>query len=191
MDRRGNTGNGGMRDYVDPWAHNGNNGNSPMMGGNGPLTNFGGMGNGNNGMGNMNLGNNSGPNNQNNGGGFGNNMDTEKTSTQVTIPKDVRKSEIDQVMKKLIIFCFFFPAGWSHNWQRWRSHSSHSFGVQRVHSNRRSTSRFYRSHHYHHRNIKTDPSSTIHASAKVENDIFFLSFPVSSSALDSFSSFLP
>lgn len=89
MDRRSGNGNG-MRDYVDPWAHNGNNGNSPMMGGgNGPLTSFGSMGNGNNGMGNMNLGNNSGPNNQNNGGGFGNNMDIDKTSTQVTIPKDV------------------------------------------------------------------------------------------------------
>lgn len=93
MDRRGGNGNGGMRDYVDPWAHNGNNGSSPMMGGNGPLTNFGAMGNGNNGMGNMNLGNNSGPNNQNNGGGggFGNSMDIDKTSTQVTIPKDVSR----------------------------------------------------------------------------------------------------
>lgn len=96
MDRRGGNGNGGMRDYVDPWAHNGNNGNSPMMGGGngngGPLSNFAGMGNGNNGIGSLgSLGNNAGPNNQNNGGGggFGNNMDIDKTSTQVTIPKDV------------------------------------------------------------------------------------------------------
>lgn len=96
MDRRGGNGNGGMRDYVDPWAHNGNNGNSPMMGGGGgnggPLSNFGGMGNGNNGIGSLgSLGSNVGPNNQNNGGGggFGNNMDADKTSTQVTIPKDV------------------------------------------------------------------------------------------------------
>lgn len=77
-----------MRDYVDPWAHNGNNGNSPMMGG--ALSNFGMGNNGNNnGLGNLNLGNNAGPNNGNNGGGFGNNMDMDKTSTQVTIPKDV------------------------------------------------------------------------------------------------------
>lgn len=96
MDRRGagnGGGNGGMRDYVDPWAHNGNNGNSPMMGGSGPLNNFG-LGNGsNNSLGNLSLGSNTGggggggPNNGNNGGGFGNDMD--KTSTQVTIPKDV------------------------------------------------------------------------------------------------------
>lgn len=95
MDRRGGNGggngNGGMRDYVDPWAHNGNNGSSPLMGG-GPLNSFG-MGNGNgNGMASLgNLGN-TGPNNQNNGGGFGGNnggMDMDKTSTQVTIPKDV------------------------------------------------------------------------------------------------------
>lgn len=100
MDRAGRgagnnnaNGNGGMRDYVDPWAHNGNNnGSSPLMGG-GPLNNFG-MGNGNgNSMGSLNLGN-SGPNNQNNSGGFGgSNMDMDKTSTQVTIPKDVSPSK--------------------------------------------------------------------------------------------------
>ncbi|CRK96421.1 CLUMA_CG009837, isoform A [Clunio marinus] len=95
MDRRGGGGNVGMRDYVDPWAHNGNNGNSPMMGGGGGgggvLNNFT-LGNGsNNGMNSMNMGNTSGPNNGNNGGGFGggNNMDMDKTSTQVTIPKDL------------------------------------------------------------------------------------------------------
>jgi len=56
-----------MRDYVDPWAHNGNN----QIGG---LNSFG-LGNGNN------SGNNS---------GFGNSMDMDgKSSTQVTIPKDV------------------------------------------------------------------------------------------------------
>lgn len=89
MDRRGG-GNGGMRDYVDPWAHNGSSGNSPMMGGSGPLNNFS-LGNGNgNGMSNMSLNSNAGPNNGNNGGGFGgSNMDIDKTSTQVTIPKDV------------------------------------------------------------------------------------------------------
>lgn len=97
MDRRGGgAGNGGMRDYVDPWAHNGNSGSSPLMGtgGNGgPLSNFT---LGNNVMGNMNMGgnNNGGPNSNNgggnNGGGFANNnMDMDKTSTQVTIPKDV------------------------------------------------------------------------------------------------------
>lgn len=94
MDRggRGNA-NGGMRDYVDPWAHSGGNG-SPMMGsGAGPLNSFG-MGNNSNGNGslggNMNLGN-SGPNQNNNGGGqgFASNLDIDKTSTQVTIPKDV------------------------------------------------------------------------------------------------------
>lgn len=91
MDRRGGGGNGGMRDYVDPWAHNGSSGNSPMMGGSGPLNNFS-LGNGNNnGMGNMSLVNNAAPNNGNNGGGFGgSNMEIDKTSTQVTIPKDVR-----------------------------------------------------------------------------------------------------
>lgn len=94
MDRRGggNAGGGGMRDYVDPWAHNGNNGSSPMMGGSGPLNNFA-LGNGNNNvMGTMTslAGSNVGPNNGNNGGGFGNSMDNmDKTSTQVTIPKDV------------------------------------------------------------------------------------------------------
>jgi len=98
MDRRGGgTGNGGMRDYVDPWAHNGNSGSSPLMGtgGNGgPLSNFT---LGSNVMGNMNMGgsNNGGPNNNNGGGnngggGFANNsMDMDKTSTQVTIPKDL------------------------------------------------------------------------------------------------------
>lgn len=90
MDRRGSgNGNGGMRDYVDPWAHNGNNGSSPLMGG-GPINSFG-MNNGNNNsMGSLNNLGNTGPNNQNNGGGFGgSNMDMDKTSTQVTIPKDV------------------------------------------------------------------------------------------------------
>jgi hypothetical protein len=86
MDHRGGAaGNGGMRDYVDPWAHNGNNGNSPMMGGGGgggPLNTFG-----NNNMNMSSLAN--APNGQNNGGNFGNNMDVDKTSTQVTIPKDV------------------------------------------------------------------------------------------------------
>lgn len=78
-----------MRDYVDPWAHNGAN-NSGQMGG--PMGGNFGMGNGGlNSIGGLNslgsLGNNS--NNQNNGG-FGNNMDMDgKTSTQVTIPKDV------------------------------------------------------------------------------------------------------
>lgn len=94
MDRggRGNS-NGGMRDYVDPWAHSGGNG-SPMMGsGAGPLNSFG-MGNNSNGNGslggNMSLGN-AGPNQNNNGGGqgFASNLDIDKTSTQVTIPKDV------------------------------------------------------------------------------------------------------
>lgn len=98
MDRRGGgngggggggAGNGGMRDYVDPWAHNGNNGSSPMMGGSGPLNNFN-LGNvNNNGMGNTLMGQTTGPNNGNNGGGFGSSMDMDKTSTQVTIPKDV------------------------------------------------------------------------------------------------------
>lgn len=94
MDRagRGNS-NGGMRDYVEPWAHTGGNG-SPMIGsGAGPLNTFG-LGNNSNGNGslggNMNL-TNSGPNQNNNGGGqgFASNLDIDKTSTQVTIPKDV------------------------------------------------------------------------------------------------------
>lgn len=96
MDRRGGgtAGNGGMRDYVDPWAHNGNNGNSPMMGGGGPLNSFG-----NN---NMNLSSltNAGPNGQNNGGNFGSNMDVDKTSTQVTIPKDVSRAETIKPLSK-------------------------------------------------------------------------------------------
>lgn len=99
MDR--GRGTGGMRDYVDPWAHNMNGGNNNQMGGG----NFGGMGNGNmstlnslNGIGG--LGNNSGPGNQNSGAFGVNNMDMDgKTSTQVTIPKDVRS---------LRIFSFFF-----------------------------------------------------------------------------------
>lgn len=90
MDRsnRQSTGAGGMRDYVDPWAHNMNGGNSgPMANSFGapPLNNFT-LGNGSMGqMGNMN----SNANNQNNGNGvFTGDMDG-KTSTQVTIPKDV------------------------------------------------------------------------------------------------------
>ena len=61
-----------MRDYVDPWAHNMNmNGNNQIGG----INNFG----------NGNLGSNSG-----NNSGFGNNVDMDgKSSTQVTIPKDV------------------------------------------------------------------------------------------------------
>lgn len=88
MDRRsggnatGNNGGGGMRDYVDPWAHNGNNnGSSPMMGG---MNNFASN--------NMNMASLTtvNPSGQNNGGNnFGNSMDVDKTSTQVTIPKDV------------------------------------------------------------------------------------------------------
>lgn len=100
MDRGGRGGGGGggngagMRDYVDPWAHNGNgNGSSPMMGGSGPLNNFS-LGNGNtNGLNSINMGNSAPNNNGNNGGGGGfggsNAMDMDKTSTQVTIPKDV------------------------------------------------------------------------------------------------------
>lgn len=59
-----------MRDYVDPWAHN-MNGNNQMGG----MNNFG----------NGNLGSTSG-----NNSGFGNTVDMDgKSSTQVTIPKDV------------------------------------------------------------------------------------------------------
>ncbi|XP_070507261.1 heterogeneous nuclear ribonucleoprotein K-like isoform X2 [Chironomus tepperi] len=73
-DRRGggNRGNGNntMRDYVDPWAVN-MNGNNQMGG----MNNFG----------NGNMGSTSG-NNSN----FGNNVDMDgKSSTQVTIPKDL------------------------------------------------------------------------------------------------------
>jgi hypothetical protein len=51
------------------------------------LTSFG-MGNSNNSLATMSLGSNGGG--QNNGGGFGgSNMDMDKQSTQVTIPKDV------------------------------------------------------------------------------------------------------
>lgn len=109
MDRRGGGGNGGMRDYVDPWAHNGSSGNSPMMGGSGPLNNFS-LGNGNNnGMGNMSLVNNAGPNNSNNGGGFGgSNMEIDKTSTQVTIPKDVSINLLSSLQRKSIIMPFSF-----------------------------------------------------------------------------------
>jgi heterogeneous nuclear ribonucleoprotein K len=108
-DRRGGGGGGGMdrggrggpmnRDYVDPWAHN-MNGNNQMGGGpmGGGMGNFGGMGNGmggNNMGGNLGMGNNMGGGNSNNGNGnsgggnFGNLDMDGKTSTQVTIPKDL------------------------------------------------------------------------------------------------------
>lgn len=104
-----------MRDFVDPWAHNNNNGGSPMMGGNngGSLASFGSMGSmGNNGNNNsmtsLSLGNNTGPNNGNNGGGggFGSNMDMDKTSTQVTIPKDVSRLLFFPISGRLIIKFF-------------------------------------------------------------------------------------
>jgi len=94
LDRAGATRGG--RDFVDPWAHNMNGTNSvPPMGG-GPMgTSFGnnGMGNmGGNGNGMASL-NNMGMNN--NATTFGtNSMDMDgKTSTQVTIPKDVSSYE--------------------------------------------------------------------------------------------------
>lgn len=138
MDRRGGgAGNGGMRDYVDPWAHNGNSGSSPLMGtgGNGgPLSNFT---LGNNVMGNMNMGgnNNGGPNSNNgggsNGGGFANNnMDMDKTSTQVTIPKDVSYLTIWLICGDLTNFV---TVGWCHHWQgRW-PHPPNPLGIKCVH----------------------------------------------------------
>lgn len=141
MDRggRGNS-NGGMRDYVDPWAHSGGNG-APMMGsGAGPLNSFG-MGNNANGNGslggNMNLGN---ANQNNNGGGqgFASNLDIDKTSTQVTIPKDVSVNFGNQ---RSNVLTFFRPiACWRNHRKGRRSHPQNPLGVECVHSNRRSPS---------------------------------------------------
>jgi hypothetical protein len=130
MDRRGGAaGNGGMRDYVDPWAHNGNNGNSPMMGSGGPLNSFGSS--------NMSIASlaNAGPNGQNNGGNFGSNMDVDKTSTQVTIPKDVSYSRF---LTKIVLMkkSLLKKVGWRyHRKGRW-SYSSHPLGVKCIHSDR-------------------------------------------------------
>lgn len=79
-----NTNNNNMRDYVDPWAHNGSN--NQMVGnafaGNGNMSSLGMtslMSSPTNQNGNMFSGNNN------------NNMEMDgKTTTQVTIPKDVR-----------------------------------------------------------------------------------------------------
>ena len=89
MDRANrNATSNNMRDYVDPWAHNGSN--SQMVG-----NAFGGNNGNMAGLGMTSL--MSSPTNQNGNMFAGNNNNNNnmemdgKTTTQVTIPKDVRK----------------------------------------------------------------------------------------------------
>lgn len=90
MSGNNNNNNNHMRDYVDPWAHNGSNN---QMGGGGNAFN-----NNNNNNGSMNGGvslnmtslmSSATGQNGNMFNGVGGDMDG-KTTTQVTIPKDVR-----------------------------------------------------------------------------------------------------
>jgi hypothetical protein len=93
------------------------------------------FGSNNNSMGIGSLMGNSGNQNGNMFGGNGNaNMDIDgKTSTQVTIPKDVRNIAFFFFLLNLII-SFIQLVGWRNHWQRRWQNSSHTFRVKCFYS---------------------------------------------------------
>lgn len=148
----------GTRDFIDPWAHNGSNANNQIG------SNFGGS---------FNDSSNFMSSNGNNGNGSSVEMEN-KSSTQVTIPKDVSKSLLTRILMSHVLtehyfFSEFLPneARWCNHRKRWRPNKKNPLGVERFHSNRRSPSRINRSYHYHHWNGETNSNCSIHASAKV------------------------
>lgn len=89
----------GTRDFIDPWAHNGSNSNNQIG------SNFGGsFADSSNFM-------------SNNANGNGSSVEMEnKSSTQVTIPKDVRSLLTRIKIENFIIFFFIKLARWCNHW---------------------------------------------------------------------------